>query len=517
MVPAAINPPADKHSIDPPRDTSGHAAAINVCKSFLSRFVHAPVSTAMPNRQVQTLIVGAGLAGLTAANVLHRAGHDFHVIEAADAVGGRVRTDRLASNRSDADHSPSEFRLDRGFQVLLTAYPTAQKYLDYPALDLRRFEPGAWIRCGGNWKLLGDPWRRPATAMSTITNPAGSLADKIRIGLLRRHVCRGTLADIYEKPNEPTIDFLKQFGFSSKIIDGFFRPFLGGVFLDPSLQTSRRMFEFVFRMFSTGDVAVPAGGMQAIPEQLASRFDANKLSLQSSAVAINDGIVTLASGETIQAEHILLAIPPSAAAKCIESIRPQTLACETTPLQWKQTFNVYFAARRDAGIIDRLAKSKTLLLGGDQSGEKSTGDPTAGDPSGNVIQTATVISGLSDELVGGDRSRHLISVTLRVDGDQDVMRWDVEKRAHQAARQLATWMSCQVDDLTFLRCYPIRYGLPAVDFSPVQQSVGPIATTGTAEIFVAGDHLSTPSIEGAMSSGQRAAEMILSKNKTAPS
>ena len=46
-----------------------------------------------------------------------RAGHQVSVLEADDDVGGRVRSDEQGG-----------FTLDRGFQVLFTAYPAARRH-----------------------------------------------------------------------------------------------------------------------------------------------------------------------------------------------------------------------------------------------------------------------------------------------------------------------------------------------------------------------------------------------------
>ncbi len=76
------------------------------------------------------VIVGAGLAGLSCARQLLQSGVDVLVLEAQDDVGGRVRTDLVDG-----------FRLDRGFQVLQTAYPEARRQLDYQALRLQTLSP----------------------------------------------------------------------------------------------------------------------------------------------------------------------------------------------------------------------------------------------------------------------------------------------------------------------------------------------------------------------------------------
>src|SRR5215468_1879496 len=109
----------------------------------------------------KVLIVGAGVAGLTCAKVLYEAGHDVRVLEASNGVGGRVRTDASADG----------FLLDRGFQVLFTAYPAACRHLDLEALKLREFLPGAVLIREGKWHTLGDPLRRFSQLGPTLSNP----------------------------------------------------------------------------------------------------------------------------------------------------------------------------------------------------------------------------------------------------------------------------------------------------------------------------------------------------------
>ena len=217
------------------------------------------------------IIIGGGLAGLSCAVQLAKSGIRFTVLEATDRVGGRVRSDIVDG-----------FTLDVGFQVFLTAYPSCQQLLDYPALRLRYFDPGALIRHSGRFTELTDPWRNPGKVWSTATNPVGSLADKLRIWRLRSKTCRGSLAELYERPHKTTEQYLRDFGFSDRMMDQFFRPFIGGVFLDESLSVSSRMLEFAFRMFSLGGITVPADGMAAIPRQLVEQLPHGSVRLQSS-------------------------------------------------------------------------------------------------------------------------------------------------------------------------------------------------------------------------------------------
>ena len=186
----------------------------------------------------EVLIVGAGLAGLCCARALQKQGVDFLVLEAADGVGGRIRTDVVDG-----------FRLDRGFQVFLTSYPEAKAVLDYDALDLKPFWPGALVRFRSKFHELADPGRRTFTAMNSVFSPIGSMADKLRVARLRARTLRGSIEDRFRDPETTSLQMLRDCGFSPSMIDRFFKPFLGGIFLDPELQTSSRMLSFLFRMF----------------------------------------------------------------------------------------------------------------------------------------------------------------------------------------------------------------------------------------------------------------------------
>ena len=112
--------------------------------------------TAELPRHADVVIVGAGLAGLVAARTLGLNGIDSVILESSDGVGGRVRSDIVDG-----------FVLDRGFQVLLTGYPEIHRHLDIDALNLRAFEPGALVWREGKGTVVGDPFRRPRTLVST--------------------------------------------------------------------------------------------------------------------------------------------------------------------------------------------------------------------------------------------------------------------------------------------------------------------------------------------------------------
>jgi phytoene dehydrogenase-like protein len=134
--------------------------------------------------KTEVIVFGGGLAGLCCALKLQDNGIPFLLLEASDGVGGRVRTDRM-----------EEFLLDRGFQVLLTAYPEAQRVLDYKALELHAFYPGAMVRFGGKFHKVADPWRHPLEALKGAVSPAGAFGDKMKVGRPRRKTLEGPVED----------------------------------------------------------------------------------------------------------------------------------------------------------------------------------------------------------------------------------------------------------------------------------------------------------------------------------
>jgi len=242
------------------------------------------------------VIVGAGLAGLNCARILHRAGRKILVLEAADRPGGLVATDTVDG-----------FRLDRGFQAFQTAYPEARAALYYPELKLHPFYPGAMLRHRGQWKLFADPWRRPMASLGSLLGGPGTPFDRLRVGLLRLGVTRTSLEKLLQRPDISTRAALGEAGFSRDFIDGFFRPLFAGIFLEPELETSRRVFDFVFRMMALGPVALSEGGMEALPRQLAFSLPGNSLRLGSPVARAGPDGVELVCGKWISASQVVIA------------------------------------------------------------------------------------------------------------------------------------------------------------------------------------------------------------------
>lgn len=264
------------------------------------------------------VVVGAGLAGLAAARVLHRAGIAVHVLEASDGVGGRVRTDVVEG-----------CRLDRGFQVLLTAYPEIDRQLDRSALDLRAFDSGATVWVGDRFHTIADPLRAPAALLSSARAPVGTLLDKVRLGLLLQRLRRTAPVTLLHGDDTSTLTALRRDGFSERMIERFFRPLLGGILLDESLSASRRMSDVVLRCLAVGAAAVPAAGMQAIPDQLESLLPEGVVALDDAVVEVRPGAVRTAAGRTVEADRVIVATEGPAAARLLglRAVGSRSVSC----------------------------------------------------------------------------------------------------------------------------------------------------------------------------------------------
>lgn len=285
------------------------------------------------------IIIGAGIGGLCTAVQLEAEGKDFLLLEATDRVGGLVKTDVVDG-----------FLLDRGFQVLQTAYPEAQEMLDYDALHLKKFKSGAVIQYKNDFTEIADPFRDPSALLQSLFSPIATPSDKIKMLTLKQRLKSKTVDEILNEKETTSLKFLKDYGFSNRIIESFFTPFLGGIFLERKLKTSSRMFCFVFKMFSEGDAALPANGIEAIPRQLASKIDPSKIKLNSTVKSITKNKVTLENGEEFTAENIVIACDPSSFMKDVPKTKYQSVT------------NLYFTAEEAA------LKKPYLILNGNGGG-----------------------------------------------------------------------------------------------------------------------------------------------------
>lgn len=417
---------------------------------------------------VDVAVIGAGLAGLVAARDLTERGRDVVVFEAADGVGGRVRSDVIDG-----------FILDRGFQVLLTAYPAAKRRFDYAALDLQAFAPGVRIHVGGNAHRIGDPYREFSSVFATLTAPVFSMNDLTRLMFWRRAVTRPSGPTVAARGQGTTRALLEALHFSPRSVERFFVPFLSGVFFDDALETSSRLTELVFRCFFTGDVALPAAGMGALPAQLAAPLGTQvRLNTPVAALTETDRHVAVrfAGGDTVHAEQVIVATDPPAANALLDG----TLLGDVPPGRAATT--VYFVADEAPTV------ARTLDLGVAAEGP---------------ITTCAVVNNIAPSYAPDGRA--LLAVSTLGTG-HDPGELDAAMRT-----QLAGWYGPQVHDWEQLAVYDIAYAQPRQrpdDLAALQRNVAL-----SRRLYVAGDHRDTATIQGALVSGGRAARALLAANE----
>lgn len=411
--------------------------------------------------QPQITIIGAGAAGLVAAIELEKAGHSPLLLEATDRIGGRLKTDEVDG-----------FLLDRGFQVLLTEYPEVKRYLDLKALGVKTFRPGGHVHTRQMHFRFADPLREPAQIIRSTLSPIGTLSDKIKLARLGLNLRTHSVEDCFAGYSEVrTIDYLWSLGFSEQIVERFFRPFFGGIFLEQELYTPAAMFRFIFKMFGHGGAALPEGGIEAVAKQLAGQLKTTEIRCNTDIAGVSGSTVTLADGTEIESPGgIIIACPP-------EEIMPQLAG---TPVPWKSTTNLYFYSNR------RLKENRLINL---------VSDPTS------LINTFAVLDEVAPSYKVNQQGGSLISVTLREAMTRDSI-------IGQAEQDLLRHSRLPNDSLRFLAKYDVMQALPRL--GEVTYRYDPTHARVADRIFLAGDHQLNGSLDAALRSGRLAAEGLLS-------
>lgn len=418
------------------------------------------------------VVVGAGVAGLNAAAKLHEAGVRVLLLEASDGVGGRVRTDEVDG-----------FLLDRGFQIFLTSYPEAKAALDYQALDLRPFYAGALVRFEGTFHCVADPVRHVFDGLGSLTNPIGSVGDKLLVGLFRLKSLLGSVDDLLKAPEMSTLQRLQSEGFSPQMIDRFFRPFLGGIFFDRNLGTTSRLFSFVMRMLATGQNCLPAGGIGAVADQLASRLPSSAIQLNTPVAAVassgsgGGAVVTLADGSSISAQAVVVAVEGPEAARLLGAALQGAPSKAATGVG---TCCLYFKADRPPRA------GNTLYLDGEGAG---------------LVNNMCFPSEVSPTYAPAGKTLVSVSTIGTLDGMSE------QQLAVAVKAELAGWFDAgAVAGWEHLRTYRIPFAQP--NQAPPTDLFRPVSLGGS--LYVCGDHRSAATLDGALQSGRLAAEAVVS-------
>jgi predicted NAD/FAD-dependent oxidoreductase len=407
----------------------------------------------------EVIIVGAGLAGLSAARQLSIHGVDVLVLEGSDAVGGRVRTDRVDG-----------LLLDRGFQLYNPAYPEGRRMLDHAHLDLRPFLPGVEVVSERARSRVADPLRAPTNVLSSATSGVGSPLAKARFAAYAASCAVLSTATLAKRPDISAYAALRAARIPDTFIDALVRPFLAGVFLESDLDTSRRFMDLVLRSFARGTPSVPAAGMQAIPEYLARDLDVTTGVRVLRVHADDHGVRTWHTAGESPARAVVVAADAPGATALLPGLGVHSGRSVTT---WYHLADV-----------DRLTRGDAVLVVDGVAGR------------GPLINTVALTNAAPTYAADG---RVLVSSSAL--GLHDAA-------SESAVREhLATLYAVPTAAWECVATYAIEFALPV--------QVPPLSLRSPVDlgdgIFVAGDHRDTGSIQGALVSGRRAAAAVCAR------
>lgn len=348
--------------------------------------------------------------------------------------------------------------------------------LDYAALDLQRFLPGAVIRHNGAFHTISDPFRAPLQALEGLFAPVGTLADKLRVALLRNALLREPLQTILSPSalQMPLDTFLLQRGFTPAFISAFFRPFYQGIFLAPLSEQSSSMFQFVFRMFAEAPASLPANGIGSVTQLMREQLPANvEIHLNTPVTYVDAGHVEV-RGEVLTAPIIVLATEGPEAVRLLGS--------KIDTNKSRGSICLYFASDRPSPVSKPI-----LVLNGDSKEEG---------PVNNMFVPSQVAPGYAPP------GKTLISTTIVGDG----LGKGNEALEREVRQQMSRWFGEEkVNEWRLLAVYRIPHSQSAQ--SP--DFVFHRETQLGEGLFVCGDHRNSPTLHGAIRSGQAAARQAL--------
>ncbi|MGY1741044.1 MULTISPECIES: NAD(P)/FAD-dependent oxidoreductase [unclassified Blastococcus] len=399
--------------------------------------------------RAEVVVVGAGLAGLSAAVRLADAGCDVHVVEAGSHAGGRLATERVDG-----------FLVDRGFQVLNTGYPRVAADLDVGALQMGWFWPGAVLHADGRTARVVDPRRHPATALDTLRAPIGSLLAKGAIAAYSAQAGYTPVERLLRQPETTAEVRLRAAGVGEQALERFFRPFLSGVLLEPELATSSRYLDLLWRSFARGRIGLPARGMQAVGEQLAARLGTERLHLHLRVSDVASGRVTTAEG-LVRADAVVVATDPATAAALLPGVDAAAPRQVTTHLH----------------VLPASPWRDPLIV--------------LGPPGGRLVNSVVLTD--AQPAYSPDGRALVASSSLAPTAEAEV-REEVARLHGVPTTELDHLTSVTVPGAQPAAVPPLHLRRP-VDLGD--------------GVYVCGDHRDTPSIQGAMASGARAARAVL--------
>ncbi|QGV80985.1 NAD(P)/FAD-dependent oxidoreductase [Streptomyces ficellus] len=400
-------------------------------------------------RHADVVIVGAGIAGLAAAQHLTSAGVTVSVLEAASHIGGRMATEHIDG-----------FRLDRSGQWLSTSYP------GLGGAGLRLFQPGVLVHSEGRLHRTGEVGRSAARwARARALASAPRPLDQARLGASLARLAAAGDARLLARPERPALDALAGRGLPARTVNGFVRPLLSALLCDPDLTTSSRPADLALRDYARGRLCVPAGGAAALPERLAATLppDTVKTGVHVKDASINK-VVTAEHGE-LGCRSLVVATGARAAAELLPGLRvpgfhPVTVVHHTAPAAPPTEAALVLDADRTGPVSHTAVMSEV--------------DPARA-PHGRVLVSSTVLGAPPERL------------------------------EHRVRRHLAALYGTDTDDWEPLAVHHDPEAVPAMP--PPHDPLRPVRLLGG--LYVCGDHRDTSTVQGAYRSGRRAAEAVL--------
>ncbi len=425
---------------------------------------------ALTTQQHPVIVVGAGLAGLTAARELHRAGFSVQVLEAEDEVGGRVRTSAHADG----------FLIDRGFQVMLSGYPALRRQVNLERLGSRPFTSGARVWTGSRHVPLRNPLRHPQGLLRDLTSPVFGLADKLRLAKWATEVSQSQWTTAAEAANAgddiSALEALRRRGFSDAFIDRFARPFWGGILLDHSLTASSGTMDFTTKMFLDGDAVLPEAGIGAVPAAVAAELPDGAIQTSSrvDSLVFDGSRVTgvRVNGEERPATAVVVATDPPTAASLtgIDVIPATSVGCVT----------VYLTSTQDPGI-----------------GTSLTLDGTGKQPVNHIAPLSSV------QRAYAPQGQHFVAAVML---GEAWLSGDADRNGETARQSVATMLGQEAANWRVV-------DVVSLDYCFWRQTPGihrrlPDTTTGVQGLYLASDATVDASVNGAIMSGEDAAHAV---------
>ena len=402
------------------------------------------------------VIVGGGIAGLQAAQILQSKGLDFILIEKSMSLGGRVQSEEFQG-----------YILDHGFQVLQTAYPEVQLSLPLTKWDLSYFQSGAYVFNEGKFKPFLNPLKSPVLFLKNIHAAGATVFDFLKLAWIWIKT-QGSISPINSDP-ETTSELISRYRFSEKFKRNFLRPFFAGIFLDDQLSPPASLFFYYMKQFLEGRAALPKKGMGAIALDLAAGIPKEKLRTGVWVTDIKGKTLQLSDGETVGFDQLILATDPKQ-------------ACELLKIDFPP--QAHFGSKTFYFSMDKKLETALPLI---------HLMPLHSSPLLHFSCLSQVNPALAPE------GKHLISATsLQMDlADKEVV--------HELARVLGL----SPNDFIFLKSFSIPHSLFKVGcFNEVCQKAE------EENIILAGDYTLFPSLQAALSSGRNAAEKIAETGQT---